>query len=95
MPAPGPASPRSRRRAARKSRHGAILLPFRALLAAMEAARVTTPRRDRAGDHRVLESGAIMLGAALFFVTLFRQLGLGATLGYIVAGAMIGPQRSA
>ena len=33
-----------------------------------------------------------MLGAALVFVTLFRQLRLGATLGYIVAGALIGPQ---
>jgi glutathione-regulated potassium-efflux system protein KefB len=40
----------------------------------------------------ILESGAIMLGAALFFVTLFRRLKLGATLGYIVAGALIGPQ---
>ena len=40
----------------------------------------------------ILESGAIMLGAALVFVTLFRQLKLGATLGYIVAGALIGPQ---
>jgi monovalent cation:proton antiporter-2 (CPA2) family protein len=32
-----------------------------------------------------------MLGVALIFVTLFRRLGLGATLGYIVAGALIGP----
>jgi monovalent cation:proton antiporter-2 (CPA2) family protein len=40
----------------------------------------------------ILESGAIMLGAALIFVTLFRRLKLGATLGYIVAGALIGPQ---
>ncbi|HEU5483181.1 MAG TPA: monovalent cation:proton antiporter-2 (CPA2) family protein [Sphingomicrobium sp.] len=32
-----------------------------------------------------------MLGAAVLFVTLFRRLGLGATLGYIVAGALIGP----
>ncbi|HET7816615.1 MAG TPA: monovalent cation:proton antiporter-2 (CPA2) family protein [Sphingomicrobium sp.] len=32
-----------------------------------------------------------MLGAALVFVTIFRRLGLGATLGYIVAGAVIGP----
>ena len=32
-----------------------------------------------------------MLGAALIFVTLFRRLKLGATLGYIVAGALIGP----
>jgi monovalent cation:proton antiporter-2 (CPA2) family protein len=40
----------------------------------------------------MLESGAIMLGAALVFVTIFRRLKLGATLGYIVAGALIGPQ---
>ena len=32
-----------------------------------------------------------MLGVALVFVTAFRRLGLGATLGYIVAGALIGP----
>ena len=34
---------------------------------------------------------AFMLGAALLFVTVFRKLGLGATLGYIVGGAVIGP----
>jgi monovalent cation:proton antiporter-2 (CPA2) family protein len=39
----------------------------------------------------ILESSAVMLGAALIFVTLFRRLKLGATLGYIVAGALIGP----
>jgi monovalent cation:proton antiporter-2 (CPA2) family protein len=39
----------------------------------------------------ILESGAVMLCAALVFVTLFRRLKLGATLGYIVAGALIGP----
>ena len=39
-----------------------------------------------------LESGAIMLGTALLFVTIFRKLKLGATLGYIVGGAIIGPQ---
>jgi monovalent cation:proton antiporter-2 (CPA2) family protein len=38
-----------------------------------------------------LLSIAFMLGAALIFVTLFRKLGLGATLGYIVGGAVIGP----
>jgi monovalent cation:proton antiporter-2 (CPA2) family protein len=32
-----------------------------------------------------------MLGVALVFVTVFRRDGLGATLGYIVAGALIGP----
>lgn len=38
-----------------------------------------------------LLSIAFMLGAALIFVTIFRKLGLGATLGYIVGGAAIGP----
>jgi monovalent cation:proton antiporter-2 (CPA2) family protein len=42
-----------------------------------------------AGD--LLFAAALMLGFALAFVTLFRRLGLGATLGYIVAGALIGP----
>ena len=41
---------------------------------------------------KLLEGGAIMLGTALLFVTIFRRLGLGATLGYIVGGALIGPQ---
>jgi monovalent cation:proton antiporter-2 (CPA2) family protein len=39
----------------------------------------------------LLVDGALMLGAALVFVTLFRRLGLGATLGYIIGGAVIGP----
>jgi len=30
--------------------------------------------------------------ATMFFVLLFRRLGLGATLGYLVAGALVGPQ---
>ncbi len=38
----------------------------------------------------VLESGAVMLGAAIIFVKLFRKLRLGATLGYIVGGVVIG-----
>lgn len=33
-----------------------------------------------------------MFGFALVFVLLFRRLGLGATLGYLVAGAVVGPQ---
>ena len=41
--------------------------------------------------NALLTSGAIMLGSALLFVTLFRRLGLGATLGYIVGGAVVGP----
>jgi monovalent cation:proton antiporter-2 (CPA2) family protein len=39
----------------------------------------------------LLGQAALMLGVALVFVMLFRRLGLGATLGYIVAGALIGP----
>ncbi len=50
--------------------------------AAAETAHATTA---------LLEGAAIMLGAALVFVMIFRRLGLGATLGYIVGGALIGP----
>jgi monovalent cation:proton antiporter-2 (CPA2) family protein len=39
----------------------------------------------------LLRDAALMLGVALIFVTIFRKLGLGATLGYIVAGSIIGP----
>ena len=53
---------------------------------------MTTAAETAQATTAILESGAIMLGAALIFVTLFRQLRLGATLGYIVAGALIGPQ---
>ena len=53
---------------------------------------MTTAAETAQATTAILESGAIMLGAALVFVTLFRQLKLGATLGYIVAGALIGPQ---
>jgi glutathione-regulated potassium-efflux system protein KefB len=39
----------------------------------------------------VLFTGVILLGAALVAVLIFRKLGLGAVLGYLVAGIMIGP----
>jgi glutathione-regulated potassium-efflux system protein KefB len=39
----------------------------------------------------LLRDGVILLGAALVFVMLFRRLGLGAVLGYLVAGAIVGP----
>ena len=42
--------------------------------------------------HVALESGVVLLAAALLFVIVFRKLGLGATLGYLVAGAVVGPQ---
>jgi glutathione-regulated potassium-efflux system protein KefB len=38
-----------------------------------------------------LREGVLLLGAALGFVLVFRRFGLGATLGYLVAGAIIGP----
>ena len=53
---------------------------------------MTTPAETAEATTAILASGAIMLGAAMVFVTLFRQLKLGATLGYIVAGALIGPE---
>jgi glutathione-regulated potassium-efflux system protein KefB len=40
----------------------------------------------------LLADAVILLGFGLFFVLLFRRLGLGATLGYLVAGALVGPQ---
>lgn len=39
----------------------------------------------------LLREGVLLLGAALALVLLFRRFGLGATLGYLVAGALIGP----
>jgi monovalent cation:proton antiporter-2 (CPA2) family protein len=39
-----------------------------------------------------LGEATILLGAALLFVLLFRKLGLGAVLGYIVAGSLVGPE---
>lgn len=40
-------------------------------------------------DAQLLE-GAILLGVATLFVLIFRRLGLGAVLGYLVAGALVG-----
>ena len=39
----------------------------------------------------VMFGGVILLGAALIAVLIFRKLGLGAVLGYLVAGIAIGP----
>ncbi|WP_395613178.1 cation:proton antiporter [Allosphingosinicella sp.] len=40
----------------------------------------------------LLHDAVILLGFALVFVLVFRRLGLGATLGYLIAGAICGPQ---
>ena len=53
---------------------------------------MTTPAEAVEQTSALLEVGAIMLGTALLFVIVFRKFGLGATLGYIVGGALIGPQ---
>ena len=45
-----------------------------------------------ASGTSLLREAVPMLGFALVFVLLFRRLGLGATLGYLVAGALVGPQ---
>ena len=47
---------------------------------------------ETAGASLLLRDGVLLLGAAILFVLIFRRLGLGATLGYLVAGALIGPQ---
>lgn len=39
----------------------------------------------------ILREGVVLLGAGLGFVMLFRKLGLGAVLGYLLAGVFIGP----
>lgn len=44
-----------------------------------------------AGHSTLLHDGFLLLGFALVFVLLFRRLGLGATLGYLLAGAVVGP----
>jgi len=47
---------------------------------------------DPAHAASLLRDLCLLLGFALVFVLLFRRLGLGATLGYLVAGAVVGPQ---
>ncbi|MET0192979.1 MAG: cation:proton antiporter [Hyphomicrobiaceae bacterium] len=39
----------------------------------------------------LLRDGFLLLGTALIFVLVFRRLGLGATLGYLMTGAVLGP----
>ncbi|WP_299326616.1 monovalent cation:proton antiporter-2 (CPA2) family protein [Parasphingopyxis sp.] len=50
---------------------------------------------EHGGGHgltgELLLDGFILLGAALAFVLLFRRIGLGAVLGYLIAGIVVGP----
>ncbi len=43
-------------------------------------------------SESLLLDGVVLGGFALVFVLIFRRFGLGATLGYLVAGAVVGPQ---
>ncbi|ODP38273.1 cation:proton antiporter [Sphingomonas turrisvirgatae] len=47
---------------------------------------------DQGASHGFVLEYAPLLGFGLVFVLIFRRLGLGATLGYLVAGALVGPQ---
>lgn len=47
---------------------------------------------EHAASGSLVRDGTILLGFGLVFVLLFRRLGLGATLGFLVAGALVGPQ---
>jgi len=46
---------------------------------------------EAAATTMLLRDGVIILGAAMVFVALFRRLGLGAVLGYLCAGVLVGP----
>jgi CPA2 family monovalent cation:H+ antiporter-2/glutathione-regulated potassium-efflux system protein KefB len=46
---------------------------------------------EATAESFLLHDGALLLGTALIFVLLFRKLGLGATLGYLMTGAVLGP----
>ncbi len=47
---------------------------------------------EHSAAHSFVAESAPLLGFALLFVLIFRRMGLGATLGYLVAGALVGPQ---
>lgn len=47
---------------------------------------------DEPNQVSLLYEGVVLMGFALASVLLFRRLGLGATLGYLLAGAVVGPQ---
>ncbi|MHA4835566.1 cation:proton antiporter domain-containing protein [Sphingopyxis sp. MSC1_008] len=59
-------------------------------LTAASAAEAAEKVGETATDTALVE-GAILLGVATLFVLIFRRLGLGAVLGYLIAGAVVGP----
>lgn len=60
------------------------------LMLAAAASQAAEKVAETATDTALVE-GAILLGVATLFVLIFRRLGLGAVLGYLIAGAIVGP----
>ncbi|MGH6694799.1 cation:proton antiporter [Sphingopyxis sp.] len=61
------------------------------LLALTAAAAEAAEKVGETATDTALVEGAILLGVATLFVLIFRRLGLGAVLGYLIAGAIVGP----
>ncbi len=61
------------------------------LLALTAAASEAAGKVAATATDTALVEGAILLGVATLFVLIFRRLGLGAVLGYLIAGAIVGP----
>lgn len=61
------------------------------LLTLTAAASETAEKVAETATDTALVEGAILLGVATLFVLIFRRLGLGAVLGYLIAGAVVGP----
>src|SRR4051812_4540622 len=91
IPAAGPALPSSPTRGGSPPVIPRSCLPSRPWPRPQPGPRAPMPPDPATATTLVLRDGVIMLGAALAFVMLFRRFGLGAVLGYLVAGALIGP----
>ncbi|WP_448140578.1 cation:proton antiporter domain-containing protein [Sphingopyxis fribergensis] len=61
------------------------------LLALTAATSEAAQKIGETATDTALVEGAILLGVATLFVLIFRRLGLGAVLGYLIAGALVGP----
>src|SRR4051812_43319726 len=91
-PAIGRGSPSSPMRGGSPRAIPRSCLPSRPRLKPPPGRGAPMPPDPAAAASLLLRDGVIMLGAALGFVMLFRRFGLGAVLGYLVAGALIGPE---
>ena len=61
------------------------------MLTILAAGPAVTEKVAETPTDTLLFEGAILLGVATLFVMIFRRLGLGAVLGYLIAGALVGP----